>query len=153
MTFQEWQFRWKISEEAVKELVQMSMHLDKASTGKSEAEIQQNVRLQAAKHGAVLWRNNVGVASDPRGGIVRFGIANDSQQVNKRVKSSDLVGIRPVIITPEMVGTRVGIFVAREVKHGGWKFTGSDREKAQLAYLSIVNSLGGDAAFSTGEFK
>ena len=77
----------------------------------NESTIQAKVRLDASKLGWRLWRNNVGVLMDSRGVPVRFGLANDSAGVNKIIKSADLIGIRPVIITQDMVGKVIGQFV------------------------------------------
>lgn len=117
----------------------------------SEAAQQALVRLEASRKGLVLWRNNVGVLVDERGVPVRFGLANDSAAVNRSIKSADLVGIRPLLITPAHVGSVVGQFVSREVKAEGWRYTGTERERAQLRWAELVLSLGGDAAFATGE--
>lgn len=116
----------------------------------TESDIQALVRKEASDLGGRLWRNNVGHCTDSRGNHIRYGLCNDSAQLNAVCKSSDLIGIRPVVITPGMVGSTVGVFVAREVKRQGWKYRGTDREKAQLAFLELVLSLGGDAAFCTG---
>lgn len=117
----------------------------------TEFEIQQRLRLDAANAGWVLWRNNVGVFKTERGVPVRFGLANDSAQMNKRVKSADLIGIKPVLITQDMVGTVIGQFVSLEVKHGDWKpGEDPDREVAQQRWIDLVNNHGGDAKFTTG---
>jgi hypothetical protein len=115
--------------------------------GESEAAIQKRVQLTATRAGWRLWRNNVGALKDSRGVPVRYGLANDSAALNKVVKSSDLVGIKPVLITPDMVGHTLGQFVAREVKAGGWKYSGSSHERAQLKFIELVVGLGGDACF------
>lgn len=116
-----------------------------------EQVVQDQLRLDASAAGWRVWRNNVGVAFDAKGKPVRYGLANDSRAVNAVTKSSDLIGIRPVSVTAEHVGTVIGQFVAIEVKRDGWRYAGTEREIAQFNYLSIVGSLGGYAKFSTGE--
>lgn len=120
-------------------------------TSESEAAIQARVRLEASAKGVWLSRNNVGVLPDKRGVPVRFGLANESKAVNQKYKSSDLIGCRPVIITSEMVGQTIGQFVAREIKEQGWTYTGTPHELAQLRFLELILSLGGDAAFANNE--
>lgn len=125
--------------------------------GLSEQWAQQHVRLAVAKAGGMAWRNNVGAtpAKCPHCGTpqqpVRYGLANDSAQLNARVKSSDLILAIPRVIRPQDVGRTIAQFGAVETKRPGWVFKGTDREVAQAAWLSIVKSLGGFAAFSTGE--
>jgi hypothetical protein len=119
--------------------------------GKSEAAVSARVRLDAAANGGVLWRNNVGACTDNRGNFIRYGLANDSKEVNAVVKSSDLVGITPIVVTPGMVGALFGQFTAVETKPEGWVYTGTPREKAQKKFLEITQAHGGLARFSTGE--
>jgi hypothetical protein len=133
--------------------------------GKSEAWAQQQARFNISKAGAMAWRNNNGAtptkvpACCPSCGLhftikqppIRYGLANDSQKLNKKIKSSDLILEIPRIITPQMVGTTIAQFGAVECKRPGWAFSGSDEEIAQLAWLQLTASLGGYATFSTGE--
>ena len=119
--------------------------------GWSEAAIQSRVRLEAAKNDMLLWRNNVGALQDDTGRVVRYGLCNDTAAVNKRVKSSDLIGMKKTWITQQMVGTYIGQFAAREVKEYGWVYTGDPHEEAQLKFGQIVTAWGGDFKFTTGE--
>jgi hypothetical protein len=114
---------------------------------KSEAAVQTDIRLEASRRGARLWRNNVGALPGPSGIPVRYGLANESKRMNEAIKSSDLIGITPVVITQEMVGRTLGVFTSYEVKQEGWKFTGSKREVAQAAWIRLVKAFGGYARF------
>jgi adenylate kinase family enzyme len=115
----------------------------------SEAELINLIRLEASNKGARLWRNNVGAVHTADGSFLRYGLANDSKTVNDKIKSADLIGIKPVIITQEMVGKIIGQFISREVKCSNWVYRDTPREKAQAAWMYLINSLGGDAAFTT----
>ena len=118
--------------------------------GTSEAAVQAAVRLEAARKGVRLFRNNVGALIDSRGVPVRYGLANESKQVNAVMKSADLIGWRPLLIEQRHVGQCVALFVSRECKKVGWRYTGDDHEQAQLAWAQLVTAGGGDAAFCTG---
>lgn len=153
MNLQQWAIRHQISLTALDELREDVLGLSgtpDAVDGMSEEATQSHVRLEGTQVGGRLWRNNVGALLDERGVPVRYGLANDSKRANEVLKSSDLIGVVPRRVTQEMVGTRVGIFTAREMKPGGWVFTGTPREVAQLNFIKLVNTLGGDACFATG---
>lgn len=142
--------------EALQELAGLfGMHgdhtLPAAAVGTSEAAVQSVVRLEAAHKGVRLFRNNVGVLTDENGRPVRYGLANDSKQVNEKIKSGDLIGWRPVLIEQRHVGQVIAQFVSRECKRVGWRYTGEGREVAQLAWAQLCVAGGGDAAFCTGE--
>ncbi len=74
----------------------------------SEHEIQQRIRLAYGRGAVRLWRNNTCALVDPQGRFVRFGLCKGS--------SSDLIGLRSLEITPELVGQRLAQFVVLEVK-------------------------------------
>lgn len=116
----------------------------------TEARVQSEAQLQASVQGNKLWRNNVGALTDERKRLVRFGLANDSKQLNEHLKSSDLIGWKRKLITPEMLGTHIAQFYCRECKPVNWQYTGEGREPAQLRWIELVNASGGDAAFCTG---
>jgi hypothetical protein len=137
----------------------------------SEAAVQQNVRLKASRQGARLFRNNNGGFYDghprcqcphclrqPKGRFIRYGLANESKRVNQSLKSSDLIGITPVVITADMVGQTLGVFTAIECKKEGWvegRASGDQaaKEKAQRNFIDLVNSMGGIARFTEGGEK
>jgi hypothetical protein len=147
----EWAQRHGVSAAAIAELSGLLGAVPAAGGGGSEAKVQSLVRLAAPGHGMRLWRNNVGVLKDERGVPVRYGLANDSPALNKRLKSSDLIGWRRLPITPAMVGYAVAQFVALECKHPAWRPSAHDeRERAQGAWLALVTADGGYAKFVTG---
>lgn len=116
----------------------------------NEKEATKRVKLIEAKNGARLFRNNLGAVYAQDGRFIRFGLANESAQMNAIIKSADLIGIKPIKITRDLVGATIGQFVSREIKKQNWHYTATDREKAQLAWINLINSLGGDACFSDG---
>jgi hypothetical protein len=116
----------------------------------SEAAVTQRGRLAESKRGTRMWRNNSGALLDERGRLIRFGLMNDSAQMNKLIKSPDYVGVNPRLITLQDVGHVIGQFVGREFKSGNWRYTGNGREVAQKAGIDLINSLGGDACFWNG---
>jgi hypothetical protein len=109
-----------------------------------EDEITQLIRIEAAKHGIILWRNNSGVLIAKDGRPVRFGLCNESNLINNDFKSSDLIGI-----------TNSGTFIATEVKKEGWKFAGTEREFAQQNFINFIKRKNGIAGFcnSVEQFK
>jgi hypothetical protein len=118
----------------------------------SEAEIQQKIQIEGPHHSCILMRNNSGAFKDETGRVVRFGLGNISP---KSLKSSDLIGITTIVITPEMVGQHIGIFTAIEAKSEDFKGPSNEREKSQADFIRWVQSRGGIAGFakSVDEFK
>ena len=75
-----------------------------------------------------LFRNNVGFDKERK---VKYGLCKGS---------SDLIGIKKVKITQDMVGKEVGIFTAIEVK--------SDKgypTKEQISFIDMIKKFGGYA--------
>jgi len=157
MNLNQWAIKWGVPFEAVEDLRREFGTLNIRTTpltpksGDSEAAVQNNIRLEASRLGLRLWRNNTGAGYMQDGSFIRWGLANDSTQMNSKVKSSDLIGIRPVRIEAHHVGHVIGQFVARETKPGYWNFSDTDHENAQLKFLEIIIAMGGDAAFAIGE--
>jgi hypothetical protein len=120
---------------------------------KSESEIQQLIQLEAPKLGVTLLRNNSGSFLDKSNRLVRYGLGFTSP--NQPFKSSDLIGWTEVLITSEMIGQRLAVFTAIEVKRQSWKPTKDEREAKQNNFIQWVRSRGGYAAMvnSVDEFK
>lgn len=75
----------------------------------SETAIMQDIRLALGSCPDIkAWRNNVGMFQEPKSGRwIRYGLFNGS---------ADIVGLKTVTITPDMVGQRVAVFLSVEVK-------------------------------------
>lgn len=118
---------------------------------RQESDVQQDVQLEARRlYNCTLERNNSGSLPDRNGTPVRFGLGNISKKRSKVMKSSDLVGITPVLITQEMVGKTLGVFTAVEVKKSSWNPNKKldEKEQAQYNWMNWVRSLGGFAGFA-----
>jgi hypothetical protein len=112
----------------------------------SESNIQARTRLAATAKRWRLWRNNRGAAKTDSGSYIRFGLANDSKTIGDVLKSGDLIGWRPVIITADMVGKVLAQFVSVECK-GSDSHTDKERLEAQERWANLVNREGGYAVF------
>ena len=166
MAYIEWVARHPQAAAELHQLLQAQAHYepDGGAPLGSEAYAQQQARLSIARQGGMAWRNNVGATKSKEGHTcprcsfsfevaqtpIRWGLANDSAKLNAKVKSSDLIGIVPRLVTPEMVGSTIGQFLSVETKKQGWTYTGNAHEVAQLNWLELIASKGGLAAFSTG---
>ena len=107
----------------------------------SESDISKQLQIYASSKGHRLWRNNSGAFRDATGRMIRYGLGNTSSQINKRWKSSDLIGC-----------TNDGRFVAIEVKSPDWVYRDSDeRAVAQLKFIETIRSLDGLAGFARNE--
>lgn len=150
MTVEGWAARWHVTGDCLAELIQTLAEAPPVSqpsdTDFSEEAVQNRIRLSRV---GIFWRNNVGSFIDDRNVPVRYGLANESSKLNKVVKSSDLIGITPLLIGPQHVGQVAGIFTAVETKRGGWRFRPNDRRAvAQQRFLQVVAAAGGRAMFA-----
>lgn len=154
--FDRWAADWSVPAAAVADLRRrVAEGMTPALTVKSgplESAVQSAVRVEASRKGVLLMRNNVGAVRTPTG-FIRYGLANDSETINRVNKSSDLIGVRPVLITADHVGRTIGQLVCRECKRADWRFGQGDRERenAQLNFLLAMLAYGADACFASGE--
>jgi hypothetical protein len=95
----------------------------------SEQQTQQQIRLALSRGDTRLWRNNTGTLYDRQGRPVQFGLCKGS---------SDLIGFRTVTVTPDMVGQRLAVFAAVEVKSSTGRPTAE-----QQAFIDTVAGMGG----------
>ena len=83
--------------------------------------------MDMSEKGYLVWRNQVGLFKTLDGRAVNIGIKG----------SSDLMAIKPTVITPDMVGQTLAVFVAVEVKTA----TGRQSEP-QKKWQKAVEKLG-----------
>ncbi len=95
----------------------------------SETAITKQCLLDLSKEdGVTVWRNNTGALKNQSGQLVRFGLPG----------SGDILGLKRIVITPEMVGKTFGRFIAVENKTK----TGEQREQ-QERFQEMVENHGG----------
>lgn len=108
----------------------------------SETQLGRDIRLELGSGSTTrLMRNNVGVLKNDRGDYIAFGLCPGS---------SDLIGIHSVTVTPDMVGRKIGLFVAIETKTAaGFKRMKKNRESShQDKFVRMVRNMGGLAGFA-----
>lgn len=115
----------------------------------SEGNVQRDIQITASKEGAVTFRNNVALAWVGKaqkiaetmsirvhpGDVVIRGARPLHAGLIKG--SSDLIGWKSTIITPEMVGEKFARFLAVEVK------LTTDLTPEQRNFIEQVNRAGG----------
>lgn len=82
--------------------------------------------LNQKDSGCRVWRNNVGFDHMKR---VHYGLARGS---------ADLIGGATVLVTPEMVGRKLFVFLCDEIKTQKGRFS-----PEQIAWLGTIERLGG----------
>ena len=112
-----------------------------------ETKLQNLQMLALSSAGCLVWR------VETAGAWVGKVIHKDNQTVtlaNARMiqaglcrGGSDIIGIRPTVITKDMVGQTVGVFLADEVKTKTGRAT-----KEQLRFIEAVNNAGGKAGIA-----
>lgn len=150
-SLEDWQRRNGISDQAMKDLRNVfqpdgTPHED----GKSESATSKQCELVAAQNRVRLWRNQSGALKNENDVMVRYGLGNTSKKINEVMKSSDYIGFKTIVITPDMVGRSIAQFIAAEMKKPGWHLTpGDKRGNAQAAFGAIVLNGGGLFRFIT----
>lgn len=97
-----------------------------------ESSLLKHVMLAVGRGAVRVYRNNVGALKDDDDQWVRYGVCNPG--------GSDLIGWKSVVVTPEMVGKRVAVFVAIETKGERGRVSGD-----QAQFIACVNAAGGIA--------
>jgi hypothetical protein len=100
----------------------------------SEAAVLPKIRLALSRAGAVMFRNNIGLAwyGEKRDQPVKYGLGEGT---------GDLIGWVTVEVTPDMVGQRLAVFSSIEVKRP----IGGRATKEQENFILVVRAAGGYA--------
>ncbi len=142
-----WANRYNITTDALKELIELiepTTCITDNTQLQTELDLQNRIRLDFMDTGGRLWRNNVGAFYDKKR-IVRYGLANESKKINSTLKSADLIGIKPILITDAHVGKIIGQFVSREIKNPCVRINKTKRLDAQKNWALLIQLFGGDA--------
>jgi len=99
----------------------------------NETAIVNDIMLALSKNGVAIWKNVRGKFRPLHGDqnrVIAAGLLSPG--------ASDLIGLMPITITQDMVGQRVAVFMAIEVKTS----TGSIRPE-QTAFIDKIRRYGG----------
>lgn len=102
-----------------------------------ETDLMDRIRLECSTGDTRLWRNNVGLAYARDGRPVRFGL---------HPGSPDLIGLRTIMVTPDMVGRRLAAFVGIEVKAAHGRLSAD-----QVRFLGFLQAAGAMAGIARSE--
>ena len=93
------------------------------------------IMIGLSSPGVRLFRNNCGALKDADGRLIRYGVANPG--------GSDLIGWKSVTVTPEMVGQKLAVFLAIEVK--GERTRVTDQQRNFIERVRLDGGLAGVA--------
>jgi hypothetical protein len=109
----------------------------------NEKIVEKNLILYCSKKGSIVFKNNVGMAFKEVNGVkypIKFGLCEGS---------SDLIGWTPITITPDMVGKKLAVFTAIEVKlNKNGKYRATEKQKN---FINAVKKSGGYACIADCE--
>ena len=123
----------------------------------SESNIQRRAQLALSALGLRLWRNNVAKAwvgklfkpTHPMNVYLNEGdiVLRAARPLSAGlcVGSGDLIGIKTITVTPDMVGKKIGLFVSAEAKENGIV------SAEQKNFMSVINQMGGIAGVFRSE--
>lgn len=111
--------------------------------GKIETPIQNKILKDlGGRQDTRLFRNNRGAARARDGSLVKYGVAPGG---------SDLIGWRVLTVTPDMIGDRVAVFVAIEVK--GPAGRPSENQRNFIDQVKAAGGLAGVAKSTSDALK
>lgn len=115
------------------------------------AEVVNHALIDATRRGWRLFRNSAGLAwhgiaikERSMAAAGRIVVLHHARRLpyGLKVGSSDLIGLRTVTITSDMVGTKIAQFVSVECKTNSYRMCTED----QKTWLTFVRRAGGYAA-------
>ena len=115
-----------------------------------ETNVQRSIMMAVSKLGTRIFRNNVGTAWNGKNYATKDGkrVIENAQLIRFGLckGSSDLIGYTSKTITPDMIGQKVAVFTAIEVKKKGGK-----QSPEQINFIKRLNDAGGFGGFAYSE--
>jgi hypothetical protein len=113
----------------------------------TEADIQAAIMLNLGRGETRIFRNHVarGFTGEVFKSDSQYTIIKNARRASFGlcVGSSDCIGFRKLIVTPEMVGTTLAVFTAIEVKSATGRPT-----PEQVAFIRVIQQAGGFAGIA-----